>query len=33
VPCMELPDDLPNDIDHDFYINAARKVLREIGAA
>lgn len=32
VPCMELPDTLPSDIDYNFYINEARRVLRDIGA-
>lgn len=32
VPCMELPDTLPNDIDYDHYIDCARRVLRDIGA-
>ena len=32
VPCMELPDTLPNDIDYDHYIDYARRVLRDIGA-
>lgn len=30
---MELPDHLPTDIDYDFYINKAHRVLREIGYA
>jgi hypothetical protein len=33
VPCMELPDTLPGDIDYNFYINEARRVLRDIGVA
>lgn len=32
VPCMELPDSLPDDIDYDHYIDYARRVLRDIGA-
>jgi len=32
MPCMELPDTLPADIDYAFYINEARDLLREIGA-
>ena len=33
VPCMELPDTFPGDIDYNFYINEARRVLRDIGVA
>jgi hypothetical protein len=32
MPCMELPDTLPDDIDYDWYIGEANKMLREIGA-
>ena len=31
-PLMELPSELPNDIDYNWYINKAYKVLDEIGA-
>lgn len=31
VPCMILPDKLPNDIDYDWYIHKAEKVLMELG--
>jgi hypothetical protein len=32
MPCMELPDTLPDDIDYDWYIGEANKMLKEIGA-
>ncbi|MBE0435911.1 MAG: hypothetical protein IBX56_08930 [Methylomicrobium sp.] len=32
-PVMILPDELPNDIDYDFYINEAYSVLQDIGYA
>lgn len=32
VPCLTLPDTLPNDIDYDHYIKAAYAVLKSIGA-
>ena len=31
VPCMDLPDALPRDIDHDFYIREAEKQLKLLG--
>lgn len=31
VPCMDLPDTLPRDIDHDFYIREAEKQLQLLG--
>jgi len=33
VPCMELPDEFPTDVDHDYYIREAQRVLRDIGDA
>lgn len=33
VPCLELPETLPNDIDYDHYIEYARRVLKDIGAS
>lgn len=30
-PCMDLPDELPTDIDYDWYIQETYKVLEEIG--
>lgn len=32
-PLMELPDALPADLDHDWYIAEARSILAEVGAA
>ena len=32
MPCMDLPDAFPDDIDHGWYIAEAHKTLREIGA-
>ena len=32
VPLMELPDNMPRDIDYGFYITEANDLLREIGA-
>jgi len=32
VPCMDLPDEFPADVDHDYYIREAQRVLRDIGA-
>lgn len=32
VPCMTLPDTLPSDVDHDWYIREASQILRDIGA-
>lgn len=32
VPVMELPDELPGDIDHGFYIREANSILANIGA-
>lgn len=31
-PCMELPDELPDDIDYDWYIREAYAVLEDVGA-
>lgn len=31
-PCMELPDQFPDDIDYDWYINESVKILEQIGA-
>lgn len=31
-PCMILPDEFPDDIDHDWYIGEAIKILEAIGA-
>lgn len=31
VPCMDLPDTLPRDIDYDFYIREAERQLKLIG--
>lgn len=30
-PCMELPDTLPDDIDHDHYIREAYAILQDVG--
>lgn len=32
-PCMELPDELPADIDYQWYINETNKILADIGYA
>lgn len=32
MPCMELPDELPADIDYGFYIKEAHDLLRDLGA-
>lgn len=32
MPCMDLPDQFPDDVDHGWYIGEANKMLREIGA-
>jgi hypothetical protein len=32
VPCMDLPDHIPNDLDYAWYVASAEKILREIGA-
>lgn len=32
-PCMELPAEFPDDVNHEWYINEAMEVLKEIGAA
>ena len=32
-PCMELPDELPEDIDYDWYIKEAQAILCDIGVA
>jgi len=31
VPCMTLPDSMPTDIDYNWYITEAYKILKEIG--
>lgn len=31
-PLMDLPDELPDDIDYDWYIREAQSILRDIGA-
>lgn len=31
-PCMELPDEFPGDVDHDWYINETLSVLADVGA-
>jgi hypothetical protein len=31
MPLMELPDELPNDLDHSWYIETAKSILLEIG--
>ena len=31
VPLMNLPDELPNNIDYDWYINEANDILKVIG--
>lgn len=30
-PCMDLPDEFPDDIDYDWYINKTKEILYEIG--
>lgn len=30
-PCMTLPDEFPNDIDFDWYVNKAEGMLRDVG--
>ena len=30
-PCMELPDELPDDIDYQWYLNKTKSILEEIG--
>lgn len=32
MPCMELPDELPDDIDYGWYIREAYGILKDIGA-
>ena len=32
MPCMVLPDKLPDDIDYDWYVKESEKILEEIGA-
>lgn len=32
MPCMELPDELPEDIDYDWYVREAYGILKDIGA-
>lgn len=32
MPCMELPDQLPTDIDYDWYVREAESMLVDIGA-
>lgn len=31
TPCMDLPDELPADIDYDWYVNAAIEMLYDLG--
>lgn len=31
-PCMELPDEFPEDVDHEWYVAKSQKILKEIGA-
>lgn len=31
VPCMDLPDSIPENLNYDWYINEARKLLNETG--
>jgi hypothetical protein len=33
LPCMELPDELPDDIDYSRYVREATSILEEIGVA
>jgi hypothetical protein len=33
MPCMTLPDQFPDDIDFNWYVNEANKILKEIGYA
>lgn len=33
VPLMELPDNLPDDIDYDWYTDEAKRILKDIGVA
>jgi hypothetical protein len=30
---MELPDQMPDDIDYEFYVREARDILKDIGYA
>ena len=30
-PLMDFPDTLPNDIDYDWYVNAAQSILNDVG--
>jgi hypothetical protein len=32
-PMMELPDQMPDDIDYEFYVREARDILKDIGYA
>lgn len=32
VPCMELPNHIPNDLDYEWYVKRAEKMLYDIGA-
>ena len=32
-PCMDLPAEFPNDVDYDWYVNEAYKILEDIGFA
>lgn len=31
TPCMELPDEFPDDVDYDWYIRKADDILRDVG--
>lgn len=31
TPCMTLPDEFPNDIDHDWYLKKAEQILVDVG--
>ena len=33
MPCLDLPTNIPQDLDYDWYITKANKVLEEIGYA
>lgn len=32
MPLMELPDEFPDDVDHDWYIREAKEIMKDIGA-
>lgn len=32
VPCMELPKNIPQDLDYDWYIEKSENILRDVGA-